>query len=100
MESAMMPIAGIALPESAKVSNGSNHGVEVRGVVGKHVLVEFDNGYTLSIIDTYGSYGVEAGLIYPDGSMPLENPVFGHDAVEGWLTPSRLAEIIERVSSL
>jgi hypothetical protein len=87
-------------PDGATIREGSRNGEWMFGKEGKHFLIEFSNGWKLSILDAWGSYGVEAGLFDPTGNMPMDNPVFDGDSVEGYLTPERLTEIIERVNAL
>ena len=85
-----------------------------------HFWIAFDNGYTVSVFNDYGSYsdnhsklvkslmsGVnaevssknsEVAIAYKD--LGLVNPLHWDDTVKGYVTPSELLEILNEVSKL
>jgi hypothetical protein len=80
----------------AQVTYGPRHGENGTGI---HYYVTYPNGWRLSIVKAYGTYDIECGIFSPDGDMPDDNGVLD-DAVEGWITPERLTEIIAKVAML
>lgn len=80
----------------AEVVHGPRHGENGTGV---HFFINYENGWRLSVVNAYGTYGVECGIFDPDGDMPDDNGVLD-DSVEGWVTQERLAEIIAAVATL
>lgn len=94
----MNDLANIArdLVPGAKVSYGPRHGEEGTGI---HFYISYENGWRLSVVKAYGTYGIECGLFDPTGDMPDDNGVLD-DSVEGWVSAERLTEIIADVAKL
>ena len=87
-----------------------------------HFWITFDNGYTVSVFNDYGSYSdnhfntelsksfltgenaevssknCEVAIIYKN--LGLVNPLHWDDVVKGYVTPSELLEILNEVSKL
>ena len=87
-----------------------------------HFWIAFDNGYTVSVFNDYGSYSdnhfnselvkslmsgdnvevssknCEVAIAYKD--LGLVNPLHWGDTVKGYVTPSELLEILNEVSKL
>jgi hypothetical protein len=80
--------------EGAKVSHGFRHGKDAT-----HFVIDFSNGYRLSVVNGMGTYGTECGLFDPDGNMPDESPL-DEGQIEGWVDEGRLKEIIVAVAAL
>ena len=71
--------------------------------MGYHRVIEFENGYGLSIISHESSYGGEDGLFEialldmdKDGEI-IYDPALGFSDVIGHLDFAEVAEIIERI---
>lgn len=85
-----------------------------------HFWIAFDNGYTVSVFNDYGSYSdnhsklvkslmsgdnaevssknCEVAIAYKN--LGLVNPLHWDDTVKGYVTPSELLEILNEVSKL
>ena len=65
-------------------------------------VMEFDNGYGVSVIRSNTSYGGLSGLyelaVLKDGSLCYDTPIT--DDVLGWLTKDRVTEIMKQVQEL
>lgn len=85
-----------------------------------HFGITFDNGYTLSIFNGFGSYsdnhfktdllkqddmlGIESqtceiAIIY-EGELVTQNHIDCGDSVKGYITPNELVDIMKMVSEL
>lgn len=94
----MSELANIArdVAPGAQVTYGPRHGENGTGV---HFYVNYENGWRLSVVKAYSTYGVECGIFDPEGNMPDDNGVLD-DSVEGWVDKERLTEIIAEVAKL
>ena len=76
------------------------HAAGMGGVMSR---ITFENGYGASVVQTFFSYGGDAGLyelavLDSDGKLTYETPVT--DDVEGHLTEDDVTKLLEQIQNL
>ena len=71
--------------------------------MGIQAVMEFPNGYGVSVIKAHHSYGGDKGywelaVLNSDGSLTYDTPVTSD--VEGWLTPDKVTDLMKQVQEL
>jgi hypothetical protein len=71
---------------------------------GIQAIVDLGNGFEVSVVRDFGSYGNAQGLyeigVFKGGTNKMVDPLDWGDTVKGWLLPSEVEQELELIKAL